>query len=243
MKAIGFGIRNSREIVRDPLNLFFGLGFPLVLLFLLSAIQASVPVSIFEIERLAPGISVFGLSFVTLFTATLVSRDRGTSLLRRLYTTPMSSLDFIVGYTIPQIPLSILQGAVCYIAALPLGLAPTPRIFLALLLNIPSSVLYISLGLLFGSFLNDKQVGGVCGALLTNLSAWLSGVWFDLSLVGGAFEMIAELLPFVHAAELGIAALAGRWGDMLTHLVWVVGYAAVTLTLAIFVYLRQMKKE
>ena len=243
MKALNFGIRNTREIIRDPLNLAFGLGFPLVLLLLLSAIQASIPVSLFEIERLAPGITVFGLSFITLFTATLVSRDRGTSLLRRLYTTPMRSVDFILGYTLPLLPLSLAQSAICYLAALPLGLSFTPRIFLALLCNIPTSVLYISLGLLFGSFLTDKQVGGICGALLTNLSAWLSGIWFDISLVGGMFEKIAELLPFKRSVDLSIAALSGNGTEVLKSLPWVLGYTAVILVLSVFVYLRQMKKE
>ena len=112
-----------------------------------------------------------------------------------------------------------------------------------LLLIIPVSVLYIALGLLFGSILNDKQVGGVCGALLTNLSAWLSGIWFDLNLVGGVFRDIAYALPFVHAVELERAVIAGRYADILPHLAWVTGYAAVAVGLAVLLFLRQMKKQ
>ena len=63
MRMLTFARRNIREILRDPLNLAFGLGFPLVLLLLLSAIQANVPVALFEIDHLTPGICVFGLSF------------------------------------------------------------------------------------------------------------------------------------------------------------------------------------
>lgn len=243
MKMLAFSKRNAKEILRDPLTVLFGLGFPLVLILLLSAIQANVPVPLFEIEHLAPGIAVFGLSFMTLFSATLIARDRGSSLLQRLYTTPLAPLDFILGYTLPVVPFAVAQSIVCYAVAVLLGIEVTVNILFAVLFILPISVLFIALGLLFGSILNDKQVGGICGALLTNLSAWLSGTWFDLDLVGGAFREIAYLLPFVHAVELERAVLAGNFDGMLPHLWWVLGYAAVSLFAAVLLFLRQMKRQ
>ncbi len=243
MRMLTFAKRNAKEILRDPLNLAFGLGFPLVLILLLSAIQANIPVPLFEIQHLAPGITVFGLSFMALFSATIIAKDRGSSLLQRLYTTPMTPADFILGYTLPMIPIAIAQCMLCYIAAIVLGLDITVNILYAVVFIIPVSLLYIGLGLLCGSMLNDKQVGGVCGALLTNLSAWLSGIWFDLNLVGGAFQKIAYALPFVHAVELERAVIAGNWGNILPHLWWVLGYAAVVLVLSVCLFLGQMKKQ
>ena len=243
MRMLTFSTRNIKEILRDPLTLFFGLGFPLVLLLLLSAIQANIPVPLFEIAHLTPGITVFGLSFMTLFSATIISRDRGTSLLQRLYTTPLTPVDFILGYTLPILPIAVAQCVICYGAALLLGLDMSLRILYAVLLILPVSLLYIGLGLLCGSVLTDKQVGGVCGALLTNLSAWVSGIWFDLDLVGGVFRQIAYALPFVHAVELERAVLAGSYGDILPHLAWVLGYAAVALIAAVLLFLRQMEKQ
>lgn len=243
MRMLTFAKRTAKEILRDPLNLCFGLGFPLVLLFLLSIIQSNIPVSLFEIDHLAPGITVFGLSFLTLFSATIISKDRSSALLQRLYTTPMSPADFILGYTLPIIPIAIAQGLVCYLAAWVLGLKPTVNILYALVGNIPVAVFYIALGLLFGSMLNEKQVGGICGALLTNLSAWLSGIWFDLDLVGGVFRKIAYALPFVHAVELERMLLAGDYAASLNHLWWVLSYAIAVLTAAVLMFLRQMKKQ
>lgn len=243
MRMTTFASRNFKEILRDPLNLAFMFGFPLVLILLLSAIQANVPVPLFEIAHLAPGVTVFGLSFMTLFSATIIAKDRGSALLQRLYTTPLTPADFILGYTLPILPLAVIQCVMCYIAAVVLGLPVTVNILWAVLLILPVSLLYIGMGLLCGSCLNDKQVGGVCGALLTNLSAWLSGIWFDLDLVGGAFKQIANLLPFVHAVELERAAIAGNFADILPHLAWVMGYAAIALIAAIVLFLRQMKKQ
>ena len=243
MRMLTFANRNTKEILRDPLTVIFGLGFPLILILLLSAIQANVPVSLFEIEQLSPGVTVFGLSFMTLFSATLIAKDRGSSLLQRLYTTPLTPLDFILGYTLPIIPFAVAQSLICYAVAIILGLDVTVNILLAVLFIIPISVLFISLGLLFGSILNDKQVGGICGALLTNLSAWLSGTWFDLELVGGAFKKIAYALPFVHAVELERAVLSGSLSDVFPHLWWVLGYTILALTAAVLLFLRQMKRQ
>lgn len=243
MRMMTFARRNAREMVRDPLTMAFGLGFPLVLLLLLSAIQANIPVALFEIQHLTPGITIFGLSFMTLFSATLISRDRNSSLLRRLYTTPLTPLDFILGYTLPMIPIAVGQCVICYGAALVLGLEVSAGMAFAVLLIIPAAALNIALGLLFGSILNDKQVGGVCGALLTNLSAWLSGVWFDLDLVGGAFRRIAHMLPFVHAVEMERAALSGSLSGVFPHIWWVLGYAIAAAGAAVWLFLRQMKKE
>ena len=243
MRMLTFAGRNTKEILRDPLTLFFGLGFPLVLLLLLSAIQANIPVPLFELQHLTPGITVFGLSFMTLFSATIIAKDRSSSLLQRLYTTPLTPTDFILGYTLPIVPVAVAQSIICYLAAMLLGLDATINILYAVLFIIPVSVLYVAMGLLFGSFLSDKQVGGICGGLLTNLSAWLSGTWFDLNLVGGVFHKIAYVLPFVHAVELERAVLAGDFAGIFPHLWWVLGYAVLVLTAAVWMFLRQMKKQ
>ena len=243
MKLLTFSGRTAKEILRDPLNLGFGIGFPIILLLLLSAIQANVPVSLFEIDQLAPGIAVFGLAFLTLFSATLVARDRESAFLPRLYTTPLTAADFILGYMLPILPIALLQSLLCYGVAALLGLSITPRILSALLLILPISLFFISTGLLCGSILNVKQAGSICGALFTNLTAWLSGTWFDLKLVGGGFQKVAFALPFVHAVELERAAIHGNTGDILPHLCWVLGYAIAATALAVWFFLRQMKQQ
>ena len=243
MRMLTFAKRNTLEILRDPLNLFFGLGFPLVLILLLTVIQANIPVSLFELDHLTPGVTVFGLSFMTMFSAVMIAKDRGSALLQRLYTTPLTPTDFILGYTLPMLPISLAQSAVCYVVALLLGMTPTLNILYALAMIIPVSLMYVAMGLLFGSILTDKQAGAICGSLLTNLSAWLSGIWFDLELVGGVFKKIAYALPFVHAVEMERALLSGDFAGIFPHLWWVLGYTAVLIALAVLLFLRQMKKQ
>lgn len=243
MRLLAFSGRTAKEILRDPLNLFFGLGFPLVLISLLTAIQTNIPVSMFELDYLTPGITVFGLSFMTLFAAVLISKDRESALLQRLYTTPLTASDFIFGYTLPILPIAVAQGIICYIAAALLGLELRITVLYALLFIIPVALFYIALGLICGSIFNSKQVGGICGALLTNLSAWLSGIWFDVDLVGGAFKKIANALPFIHAVELQRAVFSSNYSNILPHLWWVLGYTVVAVVGAVLLFLRQMKKQ
>ena len=129
------------------------------------------------------------------------------------------------------------------VAAIILGLEASVDVLFAVVFIVPVSFLYIALGLLCGSVLNDKQVGGICGALLTNLSAWLSGVWFDLDLVGGAFKKISYALPFVHAVEMERSVLAGNIEGIFPHFWWVLGYATVLFAIAVLLFLQQMKRQ
>ncbi len=243
MRTRAFAIRNKKEILRDPINVAFGLGFPVVLLLLLSAIQANIPVDMFEISTLTPGIAVFGMSFISLFSATLIAKDRSTSFLMRLYASPMKSSQFILGYIIPIVPMAILQCMVSFVVAAFLGLEISVRILLCIVVLIPAMTLFIAIGLICGTLFTDKQVGGICGAILTNLTAWLSSTWFDVKLVGGVFESVANALPFVHAVNAGRAALSGNYRDILPELLWVIGYAVVTLVIAIVLYNKRMKGD
>ena len=238
-----FSLRTLREMLRDRLNLFFGIVFPVLILLLLSMIQSRVPVTIFPIERLAPGAAVFGLSFLSLFSGMLIAKDRSTSLLLRLFSSPMRARDFILGYTLPIIPLAATQALFCFVTALFLGLRWSWNILLVLLVLLPVDLLYIGIGLLAGSLLNDRQVGGLCGALLTNVTAWLSGVWFELSLLGETFEKIARILPFSNAVDAAHAALVGDYAAIGKSLLIVIPYALAILVFASAAFRRQMLRH
>lgn len=248
MRMLAYLKRTTKEIVLDPLSVFFGLGFPVILLLLLSAINSGIPAGHgpdnFELRNLAPAVSVFGLSFVNLFSALLVSKDRGTSLLQRLFTTPLRAVDYIVGYLLPMLPIALLQTLVCYGIALILGLEFSVNLLLMLCGTVLISIFFAAMGLLFGSVLNEKQVGGLCGALVTNVAAWFSGAWFSLDMVGGAFKTVGQILPFYHAVEIQKALLRGDFGGLLVegHLWVVLAYTAVTFAAAVLVFTRKMKE-
>ena len=182
MRAIA--VRNIKEMLRDPLTLFFGAGFPVALLAMFWVMQKNIPVQMFELQTLTPGIACFGFSFLALFSALLVSKDRSSALMTRLLSSPLRAKDYIGGYALPMLPLAIMQEVVCFGFALILGMKFNANVLLCMLVQLPAALIYISIGLICGSLLNDKQVGGICGAALTNISAVFSGAWFDISLMG-----------------------------------------------------------
>lgn len=244
MRLLSFARRVTKEILRDPLTFAFGLVFPLLLIGLMSLIQANVPVSLFELTSLTPGITAFGLSFLTLFSASLLAKDRESALLARLCTTPMRSADFLLGYLLPILPMAAVQGCFCYLAAILIGFHPTITLIPVIVSLVPVSLLYSSIGLIFGAIFSVKQLGFVCGGLFINLSAWLSGTWIDLSLFGNVFRRVAYMLPFVHVVELERGILAGKsFTGLLSDMIWVFGYTALACTAAIILFLRRIRRS
>lgn len=245
MKIFLFAKRNTKEILRDPTNLFFGLGFPLVILFLLSIINSAIPAdannTMFSIENTAPGIATFGTAFFALFSGMLLAKDRSTSFLMRLFASPMTSLDFILGYTLPLLVMAAIQVVITFLAAALLGLPLSINTLFAVLVVLPIAILFVGLGLLCGSLLDDKAVGGICGALLTNIAGWFSGVWIPLDLIGGVFKQIAVALPFYHGVEAAKGAISGDFTGIMPHLAVVMGYAVVFYTLAVLAFRHKMR--
>ncbi|MCL2045343.1 MAG: ABC transporter permease [Oscillospiraceae bacterium] len=244
MKIYIFSKRNLKEILRDPINLFFGLAFPLVLLFLLSVINANIPPEannpMFEINNIAPGMAVFGTVFMALFAGMLLAKDRSSSFLIRLFTSPMSAIDFLLGYTIPMLIMVVVQATITLVTACIFGLPINVNIFLAVFVTVLSSFLFIGIGLLCGSIMNEKAVGGICGALLTNVTGWLSGMFIPIDLIGGGFQTVTHILPFYHSIKAIKAVLAGDLIAILPHIGIVFAYTIVIYFIAILSFRKTM---
>lgn len=247
MRIFLFSNRNTKEVLRDPINLFFGLGFPLILLVLLSAINANIPPeagnTMFEIGNLAPGLAMFGSVFMALFAGMILAKDRTSSFLTRLFTSPMTAADFLFGYTAPMIVMTFVQATITLLFACVFGLPLSVNILPAIFMTSITSLLFIGIGLLAGSLLNDKAVGGICGALLTNVAGWLSGVFIPIDLIGGAFKTITSILPFYHSVKAVRAVLNGDYNELVPHLAVVLSYTVVIFVLAIIAFRSKMSGD
>jgi ABC-2 type transport system permease protein len=216
-------------------------------LVLLSIVNAAIPAEannpMYAIDNLAPGLAMFGTCFMALFAGMLIAKDRTSSFLMRLFTSPMTSLDFILGYTLPILVMVSVQAAVTLLASCLLGLPVSINILSAIAMTVLTSLLFVGIGLLCGSVMSDKAVGGMCGALLTNIAGWLSGVFIPIDLIGGAFKTVTDVLPFYHSVEAIKAVLIGSYSEALPHLAVVKGYTVVILALAVLVFRRKMNGE
>ena len=193
MRMINFAKRNFKELIRDPLSLVFEIILPIFLLFIFQ--QINIPGETYKLENFTPGIILFGFSFITLFTASLVSKDRGSSLLTRLATSPMKAKDYILGYIISLLPIIIIQEISFFIVAIILGLNFSMNIIYTIFISLPISVLFISLGILIGSLVSEKATGGI-GSIVVQLVCFTSGMYFSKDLIGEVFSIICEILPF-----------------------------------------------
>lgn len=192
-RIINFSNRNLKEILRDPLSIIFASILPLFLLFIFN--QFNIPNDAYKLENFTPGIILFSFSFITMFTASLVSKDRTTSLLIRLGISPMKQYEYILGYILSLIPLIILQDILTVILALILGLKFSGGIILMVLISLVISILFISLGILIGSIASDKSNTGV-SSIIVQLVCFTSGMYFDINMVGKTFKTICNILPF-----------------------------------------------
>lgn len=252
MRARIFAERCMKELLRDPLSWIFCLAFPLAMLGLMTLLYESLPaeaaVIIFRMDYLAPGIAVFSLSFVMLFAALLIAKDRSSAFLTRLFISPMLASDFLLGYTIPLCGIALGQIAVTYItAAAAARITGTPLsvadLGLSMLSLLPAVLLFIAMGLLFGTLLSDKAAPGIA-SIIISASSILGGIWMDVDSIGGVLADICRVLPFYHAVRLGRAAVVGTDPqDTLISLAVVCGYAAASVILAVFFFRRRMREK
>ena len=193
MRTLNFAKRNFKEIIRDPLSIIFSVLLPLFLLFIFK--QINIPNESYELHNFTPGIVVFGFSFITLFTAMLVSKDRTSSLLIRLGISPIKPIEYILGYMLSIIPLILIQNVLFFILAIALGLSFSINIIWAILISIVVAILFIAIGIILGSLFSEKASSGI-SSIVVQLVCFTSGMYFPRELLGDVFSKICEYLPF-----------------------------------------------
>ena len=244
-RVLAFSGRNLKELLRDPLSYIFCLGFPLVMLVIMSIVNQSIPpeagMTIFNIVNLAGGIAMFGQSFIMLFTCLSVSKDRSGAFLTRLYASPMKSFDFIAGYTFPVLALSVIQSVITFAASMTAGAVMGTNTIsaggalMAVVVLIPGAVFFIAAGLLFGSLFNEKAAPGLC-SIIISLASLLGCVWFDAEGAGGVMLGVCRALPFYHCVKAARMAAALKFSGIGIHILIVAAYAALFSVLASFVF-------
>ena len=251
MRSLIFAKRTIKEILRDPLSYIFCLGFPMVMLVIMSIVDKSIPaqanMTVFHIENLGPGIAYFGLTFVMLFSSIQVSKDRSTALLLRLYASPMSPADYVIGYTLPVFLLALVQMGICFVASFVIGLFvdytfSIGAILLSVLALIPSVFLFTGIGILFGSVVNEKAAPGLCSIVIT-VTGMIGGIWMDIDGLGGVIKKVASVLPFYHGVTLAKAPFNENPANIVEQLLWTVICAVVVYVLAVIIFQHKMKKD
>ena len=238
MRTLNFARRNFKEIIRDPLSIIFSVLLPLFLLFIFK--QINIPNESYELHNFTPGIIVFGFSFITLFTAMLVSKDRTSSLLIRLGISPMKPIEYILGYMLSIIPLIIIQNVLFFILAIILGLSFSINIIWAILISIVVAVLFIAIGIILGSLFSEKASSGI-SSIVVQLVCFTSGMYFPRELLGDVFSKICEYLPFESCVTI-IKGIMNANLESITirNIIVFLVYTIIMFTISIIVFRKKM---
>lgn len=238
MRMLNFAKRNFKELIRDPLSLIFEILLPIFLLFIFQ--QINIPGDNYKLENFTPGIILFGFSFITLFTATLVSKDRTSSFLIRLGTSPMKSSDYILGYILSLVPIVVVQNILFFSVAMLLGLSFSINMIYTIVISLVVSILFIALGILIGSLVSEKATGGV-GSVVVQLVCFTSGMYFSSDLIGGVFDVICKILPFESCLNIIKGIMNGNLEGILPINVIVFSfYTLAVVVLSIVVFKKKM---
>ena len=241
MRMLNFAKRNFKELIRDPISIIFEIALPIFLLFIFQ--QFNLPDEIFKLENFTPGIILFGFAFITLFSANLISKDRSTSLLIRLGTSPMKSRDYILGYVLSIVPIILVQEVLFFATAMLLGLHFSINIIYTVLISLVISILFISLGILIGSVVSEKGTGGV-GSLIVQLVCFTSGMYFPKEMVGKTFTRICEILPFESCLNIVRGTLNNDFSMVSTrNIITFAIYTIVVLVTTIIVFKKKMVSD
>lgn len=230
MRFSGLASRNMKETYREPVSMALGVALPATFLILFTSMGKNAPLEIFTVQILTPGIIVFSFSFLMMFSAMLLSKDRQSAFLTRLLASPLKPVDFILAYSLPFLPIAFMQIIVCYVVAIVMGIHLTLLIFvLSLLIFLPIAIAFIGLGMILGSLLTENQIAGV-GSLIIIIASLFGGAWMDLNLVGGLFNEIGYLLPFAHAIDAArVVSKEAVLNGTGVNMFWVLGYAILFL--------------
>ena len=239
MRILTFANRNFKEIIRDPLSIIFAIILPLFLLFIFQ--QFKIPNDIYKIENFTPGIIIFSFAFITLFTATLISKDRSTSLLIRLGVSPLKPKEYVLGYIVAVLPIVIIQNVLFFIVAIILGLEFNINVIYTILVSIPISILVIALGILIGSITTEKSASGV-SSIVVQLVAFTSGMYFSTDMVGATFAKICNILPFSRCTIITKSILNGNYQNLLSSSLILVLYTIFTLIISIMIFKKKRIK-
>lgn len=242
MKTWIYAKRNLKELLSDSLSLIFMIGLPAFLLVFMVLLNKKLPFNeAFKPENFVPSAIIFSFAFLTMFSASLIAKDRGSNFLSRMFVSPLKAHNYILGYTIPILIIAVIQSIILYSVGFAVGLPFNVNVIISLPFLIIVALLFVSLGLLFGSILIDKQVGPIV-SILVQVVAFLSGMWFSLDLIGGAFKVIGYILPFVHSVNLIKYVLVGDYHLLLVPMLVISGYIIALMLLAIFLFKKNMKK-
>lgn len=127
-----------------------------------------------------------------------VASFKSDGTLKRLVATPLRKRDWILANVIQQSALAlVLAGVMVLVAHLAFGVTVVPGP-LSIALILLGAVAFSALGITLGSFIDDADAATSLGNAIAFPMMFLSGVFWEISLMPEYLQTVAELMPLYH---------------------------------------------
>jgi len=146
-----------------------------------------------------PGMIAMSAMTTSIFTAVEISsRYRETGIFRKLATTPLRRIEWMLSGTIYLIVISFIGMSVILVLGIALfdvKVIPDP---LSLILVATTSMLFSGIGMILSRFVKDPETAGAAANAITFPMMFLSGTFFPLEQMPEFLRTIATVLPLTY---------------------------------------------
>lgn len=173
---------------------------------------------------MAPGLFGFGVSLA-------LERDGGLLMLKRAL--PMPPAAYLLGkmamaMLVSGMIVALLLTLALFVAHVPLDASQIARLFVVELFGV---LPFCALGLLLGTMIKGQGAPGLVNLIYLPM-AFLSGLWFPLSIMPKFLQQIAPIWPSYHLNRLSMSAVGFDMGPVWPHALVLAAFTAGFLLLA-----------
>jgi ABC-2 type transport system permease protein len=195
------------------------------------------------IDFIGPGIITFGLLILIPTSARTIVRDKEKGFLSRLLTTPARPLDFILGYSLSNVAITIAQIIIFVFGAWAMGMDIIGNLGLAFVIFFLTGLCSVGLGMVIASLSRSENQAEPLAWLFSMPLAMLSGCWFSIELMPSYIRMVAFAFPYAHTIEAARGILIRGVGleAVGTDFLFLVGWAVVIFAIGVILFRRSMR--
>jgi ABC-2 type transport system permease protein len=194
--------------------------------------------------QIIPGlIGVILTMTMVLFTAVAVVRERERGNLELLITTPVRTIELMIGKIVPYIGIGLIQVTVVLTVGVFLFRVPIRGSLLdAYASALAFIIASLSLGLLISTFARNQFQAAQMTIFFLLPSILLSGFMFPFDGMPRPAQMIAELLPLTHFVRMirGILLRSATLGEVGWEIVPLAIFLAATMSLALMRFQKRL---
>jgi ABC-2 type transport system permease protein len=151
------------------------------------------------IDFFAPGLIAMTLMTTGIFGAIgWNTRNRELGILKKLATTPLTKLEWIIGVVLYELVMAAIStAAILTIGILVFDMKVLPNIY-SIFLIVSGAIAFPGIGMVVARFVRESDAADAAGNAITFPMMFLSGTFFPLEMMPDFLQQIAKVLPLTY---------------------------------------------